>query len=322
MLLSIIIPVYNIEDYIVDCLESVLAITDVDYEVIIVLGESTDNSNTLVERYAKQNKNVILTFQDGKGLSNARNCGMNFVQGEFVIFLDGDDYIEADKLVSALSFLKKSGFDVLVSEYKKIYNLNKKFFLSKQIANINNSDGFDKNIFKFLKKKKCFWNVWRYIYRYAFLLNNKLSFTEGIYAEDLDYTTEIFLKTNKIYFYNDSYYFYRANRKNSLMNIPTKKKLMETVNVIENNIEKLYRNNYKYKNIFYKQYIFELFLNTAILYEIKKNERNELKSFFIKKEKIYNIDNYIIAKILKIFDVKIIAFFLYIVKKIKYKIIN
>lgn len=322
MLLSIIIPVYNIEDYISDCLDSVLAITDLEYEIIIVLGKSTDNSNIIVERYAKQNDNIIMTFQDGKGLSNARNCGMRYVSGEFVVFLDGDDFIDAEKLIDALSFFRNSDYDVLVSEYNRFYNLNKRIVSSKQISNINNGDELDKNIVKFFKKKKCFWNVWRYVYRFSFLIKNDLCFIEGTYAEDLDFTTNIFLKTDKIYFYNDAYYFYRSNRKNSLMNIPTKEKLLETENIIESNIEKLYKNNYKYKKNFYRQYIFEFILNTAILYEINEDDRNELKKILIKKKKLYCKEYYIIANILYLFDVNIIAYCLFILKRIRHSIFN
>ena len=324
MLLSIIIPVYNIEDYISDCLDSVLAITDLEYEIIIVLGKSTDNSNIIVERYAKQNDNIIMTFQDGKGLSNARNCGMKLSKGKYLFFLDGDDYIEPYKFKIALQNLVVSEKDVLVSEYRGFCDSNNYSIYSNQIKNIAENDDFDIKMENFLRKKKCFWNVWRYIYKKKFLKINGLRFKEGIYAEDLDFTTDIFLKTESIYFFYDYFYNYRFSRKNSLMNVVSKKRIFSTVNVIENNIEKIYNNNFKYSSLFYKQYSFELILNFAMLYEAKKKDRNEVLVFFYNKIDNLNKDKYIISNIIFIFikllGFKNISFFLYLLKKLKRKI--
>ena len=239
MLLSIIIPVYNIESYISECIDSVLKIKNIEYEVLVILGESTDNSNKIVKEYTLENNNVFMYFQDARGLSNARNCGMKYAKGEYILFLDGDDYINANKLEYAIKYLISYKSDVLVSEYRGIYDANNKYFISKQIINIKNEEDIDIKIKKFLKKKKCFWNVWRYLYKKDFLIRNKIEFKET-YAEDLEYTTDIFLNTDDICFFNDYYYNYRLNRKDSLMSVSTKKKIIETLNVIEKNIVKLY----------------------------------------------------------------------------------
>ena len=323
MLLSIIIPVYNIESYISECIDSVLEIKNIEYEVLVILGESTDNSNKIVKEYTLENNNVFMYFQDARGLSNARNCGMKYAKGEYILFLDGDDYINANKLEYALKCLMYYQYDVLVSEYRGIYDANNKYFISKQIINIKNEEDIDIKIKKFLKKKKCFWNVWRYLYKKDFLIRNKIEFKET-YAEDLEYTTDIFLNTDDICFFNDYYYNYRLNRKDSLMSVSTKKKIIETLNVIEKNIVKLYDYDYKYKKLFYKQYMKEFILNLSNLYDVSVEDRVDIFKVLDKKKKIFFIEKHHIFKYIYIFiktiTLKRFTYIMFILKSMKKKI--
>lgn len=323
MLLSIIIPVYNIESYISECIDSVLKIKNIEYEVLVILGESTDNSNKIVKEYTLENNNVFMYFQDARGLSNARNCGMKYAKGEYILFLDGDDYINANKLEYAIKYLISYKSDVLVSEYRGIYDANNKYFISKQIINIKNEEDIDIKIKKFLKKKKCFWNVWRYLYKKDFLIRNKIEFKET-YAEDLEYTTDIFLNTDDICFFNDYYYNYRLNRKDSLMSVSTKKKIIETLNVIEKNIVKLYDYDYKYKKLFYNQYMKEFILNLSNLYDVSVEDRVDVFKVLDEKEKIFFIEKHYIFKYIYIFiktiSLKRFTYIMFILKSMKKKI--
>lgn len=323
MLLSIIIPVYNIESYISECIDSVLKIKNIEYEVLVILGESTDNSNKIVKEYTLENNNVFMYFQDARGLSNARNCGMKYAKGEYILFLDGDDYINANKLEYAIKYLISYKSDVLVSEYRGIYDANDKYFISKQIINIKNEEDIDIKIKKFLKKKKCFWNVWRYLYKKDFLIRNKIEFKET-YAEDLEYTTDIFLNTDDICFFNDYYYNYRLNRKDSLMSVSTKKKIIETLNVIEKNIVKLYDYDYKYKKLFYNQYMKEFILNLSNLYDVSVEDRVDVFKVLDEKEKIFFIEKDYIFKyiyiFIKIINLKRFTYIMFILKSMKKKI--
>ena len=323
MLLSIIIPVYNIDSYISECIDSVLEIKNIEYEVLVILGESTDNSNKIVKEYTLENNNVFMYFQDARGLSNARNCGMKYAKGEYILFLDGDDYINANKLEYAIKYLISYKSDVLVSEYRGIYDANNKYFISKQIINIKNEEDIDIKIKKFLKKKKCFWNVWRYLYKKDFLIRNKIEFKET-YAEDLEYTTDIFLNTDDICFFNDYYYNYRLNRKDSLMSVSTKKKIIETLNVIEKNIVKLYDYDYKYKKLFYNQYMKEFILNLSNLYDVSVEDRVDVFKVLDEKEKIFFIEKHYIFKYIYIFiktiSLKRFTYIMFILKSMKKKI--
>ena len=94
---SIIVPVYNVENYVDKCIKSILNQTYKNYEVIIINDGSTDNSLNIINKY-KNNKKIKIITQKNKGLSNARNNGMKMATGDYLLFIDSDDYIE-DKLL-------------------------------------------------------------------------------------------------------------------------------------------------------------------------------------------------------------------------------
>lgn len=91
--LSIIIPVYNVEEYIYDCLYSVLNIDNLNYEIILINDGSTDRSGDIIKEFAKKYHNIKIIEQENKGLSAARNKGIQNAIGEYILFVDSDDYL-------------------------------------------------------------------------------------------------------------------------------------------------------------------------------------------------------------------------------------
>ena len=94
---SVIIPVYNIESYIEECIESVLAQTWQDYELILVDDGSTDGSGTILDRYGERDKRITVIHKENGGLSSARNAGLDAAIGKYIYFLDGDDWRFTEK---------------------------------------------------------------------------------------------------------------------------------------------------------------------------------------------------------------------------------
>ena len=111
MLFSIIIPVYNVENYLRDCLDSVLGQSFSDWEAVCVNDGSTDHSVSILEEYASRDNRITVISQPNGGLSAARNTGLNAAKGDYVIFLDSDDWLEADALKTLSENL--SGEDLL-----------------------------------------------------------------------------------------------------------------------------------------------------------------------------------------------------------------
>ena len=104
---SIIIPVYNVEKYIKRCLDSVFNQTFNDFEVIVVDDGSTDKTNTICNDYCKNNENMKVIHTEHVGVSASRNIGINNASGEYILFLDSDDYIDKNSLIYISELIKK-----------------------------------------------------------------------------------------------------------------------------------------------------------------------------------------------------------------------
>lgn len=106
-LVSIIIPVYNVKDFLVDCLDSVINQSYKNLDIILVDDGSTDGSGIICEEYARQDKRIRVIHQVNQGLSAARNSGIEIMRGEYVYFIDSDDYIAKDTIEVLFNTIKK-----------------------------------------------------------------------------------------------------------------------------------------------------------------------------------------------------------------------
>jgi glycosyltransferase involved in cell wall biosynthesis len=114
MLLSIIIPVYNVEPYLAECLDSVFSQDNIAVcEVIIVNDGSTDGSVSIIERYQKKYPELIVVHQENKGLSGARNTGINCAKGDYLYFLDSDDFLLQDAVSNILNKIKETTAEII-----------------------------------------------------------------------------------------------------------------------------------------------------------------------------------------------------------------
>ncbi len=129
-MISVIIPVYNVERYLVDCLDSVIGQGDVDLEIICVNDGSTDSSLVILQSYAEKNNNITIISQDNQGLSCARNAGLRVAKGDYVYFLDSDDMLAPNSLAAMYAYAKAESLDVLYFDADVFYEndeLRKRF---------------------------------------------------------------------------------------------------------------------------------------------------------------------------------------------------
>lgn len=212
--LSLIVPVYNVENYIIECLNSIVKIipTDGSTEVIIVNDGSPDNSINLIENYILNlNDNIKNNFhilsQENRGLSGARNTGINNAKGRYLAFLDSDDVLQGDFFNDILAIIKKHNPDIV--EFRAIRfddNGNTSNFFPKLF-----DDGFyniDQKIWKKLCNRSA-WFSWLRVYNKN--LFDDIRFPEGKNYEDAYTTPYIYLKAKNIYFCNNEYIGYRIN---------------------------------------------------------------------------------------------------------------
>lgn len=121
--ISLIIPIYNAANYINETLKCVISQTIFDkMEIILVNDGSKDGSREICEKYTKDYPNIILINQENKGVSEARNTGLNRATGKYITFLDADDYVEFDLYEKEFSLIKKSGADIAVVDFKKVHS--------------------------------------------------------------------------------------------------------------------------------------------------------------------------------------------------------
>ena len=216
---SVIIPVYNVEKYINRCLKSILSQRYNDLEIILIDNGSTDRSGSICVIYANEYANISVYHIENHGVASARNFGLSKARGEFIYFVDSDDYLVGnlfaefeDKLTPDLDlfvFSYYNSFEQEMTETKR----------TKKILPYNGSyDKYDfSKIFKDLFLSDMLYTVWNKIYRREFLLENNLSFEQYELGEDVRFNLDVYREVNKICLSQDSYYVYVIGRKGSAM---------------------------------------------------------------------------------------------------------
>lgn len=244
---SIIIPVYNVELYLEECLESALNQTLDAIEIICINDGSTDNSSNILKKYSEKYNNIKVINQDNKGLSTTRNIGIKEARGEFIYFLDSDDYIELNTIEVCYREAKKYNLDIITFDANIFFDENieinewKEKYDRKEILNSNILNGQE---FYILSNKKGIYYspVWLYFYKKEFIEKNNLFFYEGIVHEDEIYTSTALIKANSIKYINQKF-FNRRIRENSIMTSNISKDRIIGNRTIANETYKLYLNN-------------------------------------------------------------------------------
>ncbi len=217
--LSFIVPVYNVEAYLRKCVDSLLTQDYSEYEIILVNDGSTDNSGSICEEYAAKYDNVRVVHQENGGLSAARNSGIEIAQGEYIMFVDSDDYIEPNVLGGLMEQVERDNLDVL--RYRLHY-VNPQYM----VYNPYKSDPFKGNDYSseptdgvtFLNTRMstaCY--AWAFILRRDLIYttphaqyaeNPNVLFTPGIYFEDTDWTPRMLVKAQRVASTNTFVYNY------------------------------------------------------------------------------------------------------------------
>lgn len=230
---SIIIPVYNVEKYIHKCIDSVIKQSYGNIEVILVNDGSPDNCGNICEEYHKMDNRVKVIHKENGGLSSARNAGINIVTGDYIIFLDSDDWIENDFIKRLYNYIKSNDFEVIVVSVKAYFEDTNEF--QEKIYNIEEKtakSGYE--VFKYLYNKKSFWGAaWQFVVKKDFWVNNGMMFEDGIYHEDELYSPELLLLANKVGFCNNAFYVNRSERSGSIINSYNIKKEFDKVFIIK-----------------------------------------------------------------------------------------
>lgn len=227
MLISVIIPVYNVELYLAECLDSVLTQTYPYYEVICVNDGSTDGSQAILENYAAKYDKIQVINQDNKGLSAARNAGIAAAKGDYVFLLDSDDIIEKHALETLVA--KSNGEDFICFNGKRYFEETNTEDISDEGISAEFESGWDYyNQFALIDRKFHFVCTVLRLYRREFLLKHQLHFQEGIFHEDNLFTPIACYYAQKVKIIPDCLYIYRI-RKGSIMQHVNIKRLFDII---------------------------------------------------------------------------------------------
>ena len=247
MKFSIIIPVYNVEQYICQCLDSVLNQTYNDYEILLIDDGSFDKSGRICDEYAKKYNNVNVFHRDNGGLSAARNYGVAQAQGEYIWFLDSDDIIlEKD----ALKLIEKSienSLDIVHFGWKEstdeqgFQNAQEKFNFDFLESKIYNGEEYFKSI---LSKEKLYqWYACMYVFRRDYWIKSNYQFSVGKKFEDVQIIYEVILNAKSIKMLKKALYGYRVRRQGSIVTSVSLSTIQDGLLVASNNINSLLDNN-------------------------------------------------------------------------------
>lgn len=217
--LSIIVPVYNVEKYLKECLDSINEIRDIDYELIIVNDGSLDGSQKIIEDFCKKNKRAKYYIKENGGLSSARNYGLERANGGYIWFVDSDDLIRAEETEKFFIHIKKEKLDIYCGNYITFED-GREETMKKEMIYVKNKDKLSGKDFLKAWGENVLANcgVCKNIYRKEFLRKNNLLFKEGIFAEDLLFTLTSNMKANNVKYFDFYFYMYRTKRSGSIMN--------------------------------------------------------------------------------------------------------
>lgn len=279
---SIIIPVYNVEGYLDKCLKSILNQTYSNYEVIIVNDGSPDNSDNIIKSYEKEDKRFKGYKKVNGGLSDARNYGLKYATGDYLIFIDADDYIENNYLEKVNDVLERNK-DIDVLKFKiKLVDEGENLI---RMENGLNKEGVTS--FEELVKLEFLEPAWSYVYKLSFWKENNFTYLKGMIHEDFGLTPEILMKANKIYYLN-SYLYNYVQRNGSIMSSNNKEKLHKKAYDMLYQYDRLIKINYNKDTKVYKS-----FLANALISKTNTLDKEEQKKYKEELRKRKVIDNLI-----------------------------
>lgn len=211
--ISIIVPVFNVEKYLSRCIDSLLAQTYSNIEILLIDDGSTDNSSDICDEYADKYVNVCVYHKINGGLSDARNYGIQRATGEYINFVDSDDWIDDDYITNLYEAMNKTGSQLAVSRLKKTSS-KKKPVKKKKYRIYESRSGLSKIFYQ----KKYDTSASGKLFRISDFVDNNIFFPKGLLYEDLATIYKVFLKIEKVVFVNSEDYHYFDERKGSIIN--------------------------------------------------------------------------------------------------------
>ena len=216
---SVIVPVFNVESYLNESLDSILNQTLKDIEIICINDGSTDNSLDILENYAKKDKRIKIISKENEGQGVARNVGLDNAQGEYISFVDSDDFIKKDMLEKLYNKAENNNLDLVMCKVSSFDNETHEVDDDLWYYSLKCFDGFKKDVFNNLDTKKFTDSIsvtpYNKLYKRSFIETNNIRFPNKYIFEDEVFFYNVYLKAKRISLVDENLYYYRTNRKGS-----------------------------------------------------------------------------------------------------------
>lgn len=300
-LISIVIPVYNVEKYLEHCLSSIRNQSYENIEVIIINDGSTDDSDNIIDKFVTQDKRFNKIIQKNRGVGAARNKGIEFCKGQYIAFIDSDDYIHKDFIKELYGNINANDSDIAICDYYGVFDEGNSIKYQKDwIINdsVVNSKEAIISLF-FLNNMSIV--PWNKLYKKRLFEGNNNPFPLGVKNEDVEGIFRIFYRANKVSYVNQAFYYY-LQRENS----ETKtydKSIFDMFKVLDNIIEFLENKHefHKYREEFnYLFFYFGIIITFKRAMNLSSNEIKESTQKIQSKLQTHNIKEIISNKHLKI----------------------
>ena len=206
---SVIVPVYNVEKYLKRCLDSLINQTLSDIDIICINDGSKDSSLQILEQYAQKDSRIVIYNQENSGLSVARNTGLEHASGEYIGFVDSDDWVDLDFYEKLYNSAKNNNADIAVADFIREHPNKKPKRLKLKEEKIYTTPE-DKFMICKVHREGCVWNK---IYRTEFIKSINLKFVPKMYYEDRDFTIRSLYFSKKLVTTPNTYYRYFVNPK-------------------------------------------------------------------------------------------------------------
>lgn len=275
--ISVIIPIYNVEDYLEQCVESILNQTYTNLEIILVNDGSTDSSGEICDRYKNIDKRIKVIHKVNGGLSDARNCGLENSTGEYIAFFDSDDWADKKFYDTLYTNIKKYNGDIAVCNYKKYYSKKDiELHNSNEVICYSNIEALNQLYDKYSVQMIIACNK---LYKREVI--GEIRFPVGKIHEDEYLIPMIIYNAYKIIYINNELFYYRQ-RDNSIMNKKFNIKRLDYLYVLESRM-KFFKENML--NELYKKNVCTYLEKVMEFYFLIKNSEIENKKSIMKKLK-------------------------------------
>ena len=262
---SVVVPVYNVEKYLDKCLTSLVKQTLKDIEIIVVNDGTKDNSQEIIDKYTKKYPKKVKGFiKENGGLSSARNYGLKYAKGEYIAFIDSDDYVELDMFEKMYNKAINNNYDIVVCDTIEVDEKNGNKVYKKSNFNYSNNDIKNYIIAPPMACTRL----------YKINIFDEIIFEEGIFYEDLNLIPSLVLKTDSIGFVEEGLYYYLQRSGSIMKQKQFNEKLLDIFKVLQKNYDLL---NNKYPKEVEYLYITHLLRTTSMRFLDYKDSNKYLE---------------------------------------------